>query len=133
MTDLSQSNPRPKKNHNQTVGKWGEKLAIMFLAKKGYAILQKNYRTPHGELDIVALRDGQTVFIEVKTRTSTRKGYPEDGLTPSKVQHLLAAADDYLADHPEAPADWKIEVVAIVGKPGLSDYQIELFDDISYE
>jgi putative endonuclease len=117
--------------HIQRVGKWGEAIAAEFVTARGYEIIEKNFHTHSGELDMIASHDGQTVFIEVKTRSNTKTGFPEDGMTPKKVSHLVEAAQEYLESHPELPEDWKIDVVAIVGRPG--EYQIELFDDISYE
>lgn len=125
-----QDQPLKKTSHNQQVGRWGEKLAADYLTTRGYCILHQNYRTSYGELDIVALHDDQIVFVEVKTRTNSNSGYPEDALTPRKVDHLMNAAGAYLEANPDSPQEWKVEVVAIIGKPGK--YQIELFDEVSY-
>lgn len=119
-----------KRLHNRRVGQWGEQIAADFLVGRGYQILERNARTQSGELDIVALHDG-LVFVEVKTRTRVVDGYPEDALTPKKVEHLLNAAQDYLEAHPDLPDEWKIEVVAVNGRPG--SFQIELFDEVSYD
>jgi len=116
--------------HNQRVGSWGEDIAANYLKNLGYEVLVRNYHTRFGELDIVAKHEEQIVFVEVKTRSNTATGFPEDGMTPKKVQHLLEAANEYLDQLNGSSVDWKIEVVAIVGKPG--NYQIELFDAISY-
>jgi putative endonuclease len=116
--------------HNQKVGRWGEQVAADYLEGRGYLILHRNFRTGHGELDLIASHDGQLIFVEVKTRTNTSAGYPEQALTPKKAAHLLESAETYLAEHPDAPVDWKIEVVAVTGKPG--SFQIELFDEVSY-
>jgi putative endonuclease len=58
-----------------------------------------------------------TVFVEVKTRSSTAYGLPEDSITPRKQAHLLAAAQAYLQAHPELEGDWRIDVIAVQRQP----------------
>ena len=103
----------------QALGRRGEDLAESFLRARGYEILARNYRTPVGEVDIVA-RQGETlIFVEVKTRRSRRFGLPEEALTRRKQAHLLAAAQTYLAEHvgvgtPTYPAAaWRVDVIAV--------------------
>jgi putative endonuclease len=100
-------------SHRQALGYWGENLAAETLTERGYQILARNARTPHGELDLVARQGTITVFIEVKTRTSTAFGLPEESVTPTKQAHLLAAAQHYLQTHPDLDGDWRIDVIAI--------------------
>lgn len=104
----------------QQLGKWGEKLAAEFLVKQGYSILAENFYTPYGELDLIAEQVNQfnpdektIVFVEVKTRRSKSFGYPEDSVTPVKQEHLIAAAQYYLQEHPGLELDWRIDVIAI--------------------
>ncbi len=79
-----------------SLGKTGEDLACRELRRRGYEILTRRYRTRLGELDIVA-RDGPTiVFIEVKTRTSTRFGSPSEAVTALKQRRIWLMATDYL-------------------------------------
>ena len=70
----------------------------------------------YGEIDIVVRYKGQTIFVEVKTRTSNKMGLPEESITPRKRQHMLAAAEHYAAEHDLER--WQIDVIAIEGKPG---------------
>lgn len=78
------------------LGSEGEDLAVRFLQKKGYRIVARNYKTPVGELDIIA-RDGDTiVFIEVKTRTDISFGYPFEAVNKRKRQKLKNLALLYL-------------------------------------
>ncbi len=95
------------------LGSWGERQAAEYLARQGYAILESNVHSPYGEIDLVAQCQGVTVFVEVKTRTSTRFGYPEEAITPRKLEHLLASAQAYLQSHPELAGDWRIDAIAI--------------------
>lgn len=102
--------------HNQHIGQWGEETAVQYLTNKGCEILGRNLRTPYGEIDIVVRYKGQTIFVEVKTRTSNKMGLPEESITPRKRQHMLAAAEHYAAEH--NLDHWQIDVIAIEGKPG---------------
>ncbi len=78
------------------LGSDGEDLAVRFLQKKGYRIVARNYKTPVGEIDIIA-RDGDTiVFIEVKTRTDISFGYPFEAVNKRKRQKLKNLALLYL-------------------------------------
>ncbi|GAB4525917.1 MAG: YraN family protein [Anaerolineales bacterium] len=99
--------------HNQSVGRWGEARAAEYLSACGYHILGRNLRTPYGEIDLLAQQGGQLVFVEVKTRTSRAFGNPEEAVTARKREHLLAAAQHYLQEHPALPADWRVDVIAI--------------------
>ncbi len=100
-------------NRRQALGRWGEARAAAYLEARGYRILARNQRTPYGELDLIALRAGQVVFVEVKTRSGRAFGHPEEAVTPRKQAHLLAAARHYLQSHPALPADWRVDVVAV--------------------
>ena len=101
---------------NQKIGAWGENVAAKYLEKRGYMITAHNVRTPYGEIDIVAEKDGITTFVEVKTRTSSSLGPPEISVTARKQEHMLAAAEHYAAEH--EIDHWQIDVIAVEGKPG---------------
>ena len=78
------------------LGTKGENLAVRFLIEKGYSVVQRNHRTPFGEIDIIA-QDGDTiVFIEVKTRRDTFFGYPFEAVTKRKINKLKNSALFYL-------------------------------------
>ena len=76
----------------QRIGRRGEELARRHLEANGYHVLEANYRTREGEIDLVAEQDGALVFVEVRTRTGTTIGTPEESVTPTKRAHLVAAA-----------------------------------------
>ena len=78
------------------LGKEGEDRAANFLARQGYKILERNYRTRAGEIDLIALHEGMVVFVEVKTRTSNAFGAPELAVTLQKQQRMVKAALGYL-------------------------------------
>ena len=94
-------------------GIFGEKLAKGFLKKRGYRILETNYRCPPGEIDIVARHKDFMVFIEVRTKTSLEFGSPEESITPTKKERMRAAAFHYQQAHDNLPQLWRIDVVAV--------------------
>ncbi len=98
-------------SHNQNIGRWGEQAAANYLSAKGYDLIARNVRTPYGEIDLIAQKEGFTIFVEVKTRTSRSLGPPEIAVTPRKQQHMLACAEHYAQqneiDH------WQIDVIAV--------------------
>jgi len=91
----------------------GEKLAKDFLKKRGYRILETNYRCPEGEIDIVAKHKGSLVFIEVRTKTNLEFGSPEESITPTKRERMKTTASYYRQTHNDLPLLWRIDVVAV--------------------
>ncbi len=97
---------------NQTKGRHGEDMAAAWLEKKGYTLLERNWRFRHWEVDIIASKEKFLHFIEVKTRHSLRYGRPEESITRDKMTNLKNAAEEYQYQHPE----WKyiqFDVIAI--------------------
>ncbi len=80
-------------SRNQSIGRWGEQAAADYLCQHGYTVTGRNVRTPYGEIDLVAEKEGQIVFVEVKTRTGASFGPPEVAVTPRKQAHMQACAD----------------------------------------
>ena len=107
----------------------GEKLAGDFIKKRGYHILETNYRCPEGEIDIIARHGDSLVFVEVRTKRSLEFGTPEESITPAKMEKLRTVAARYRQTHDNLPASWRIDVVAIEmdkrGKPS----RIELIEN----
>ena len=97
----------------QETGKLGEQIACKALEKKGYRILEKNYRCRHGEIDLVARQRDYIVFVEVRSKTGNSFGTPEESLTATKKKKLVATALDYLSSHPGLPENWRIDFVAV--------------------
>jgi putative endonuclease len=100
-------------NSKRELGRWGEDLASAFLREKGFLILERNVHTPYGEIDLMAKQGGSIIFIEVKTRSSDAFGFPEQSITKTKREHLIAAADHIMGSRMEGEADWRIDVIAI--------------------
>ena len=98
---------------SKLLGKEGEDQAARFLTKKGYRIVERNYRTRSGEIDLIALHDGAVVFIEVKTRTSDAFGAPELAVNPRKQQRMVKAALGYIKYKKLHQVPCRFDVVAI--------------------
>ena len=81
--------------HNQ-LGTKGEAIAKTYLEEKGYEIIEENWCHGKAEVDLIAYYDRQIIFIEVKTRTSTGFGQPEDFVSEAKQRNLQKAADEYI-------------------------------------
>jgi putative endonuclease len=95
------------------LGKAGEDRAAKFLAKQGYRVLERNYRTSHGEIDLIALHEGTIVFVEVKTRTSNVFGAPELAVTPQKQRRMIKTALGYITYKKLHQVPCRFDVVAI--------------------
>jgi len=97
------------------LGRTGEDLAAKHLAGRGYAILERNYRAPYGEIDLIALDGGTLVFVEVKTRTTDAYGAPELAVDQRKQERMVKAALGYLKHKKLHQMPCRFDVVAISG------------------
>lgn len=95
------------------LGSAGEKLAIKLLKQKDYQILDKNFRSRFGEIDIIALEDKTLVFVEVKTRWTREYGPPEEAVTQRKIKSIIKTGEYFKLLHPELPEALRIDVVTI--------------------
>jgi putative endonuclease len=86
---------------NRQIGDRGEDLALKYLVNKGYALVERNYRTRHGEIDLVVHSERALVFVEVKLRRGTGFGNPLEAVTPRKQARIRRIAEQYLADKGE--------------------------------
>ncbi len=96
------------------LGNRGEKIAAKVLRKQGYRIIEKNYHSRLGEIDIVAKEDESIVFVEVKTRCSTDFGLPEEALSYDKKRRLSKLALGYLAHRRIKDTNCRFDVVSIL-------------------
>ena len=104
------------KGTRKRLGDAGEEIAACELIHRGYALRERNWRCPEGELDIVAEQGNVLVFVEVRTRRGDQFGTPEESITPAKRAHLIASAQAYLQTH-SLDCDWRIDVVAVEMSP----------------
>ena len=98
--------------HN-IIGREGEKYAADYLEEQGYVILDRNWMCGHKDLDIVAVKDGTLVFVEVKTRTGMEWGDPEDSVTDKKIRNIVHAADAYIR-YRCLDMDVRFDVISII-------------------
>lgn len=98
------------------IGAMGEALAAEYLKNKGYAVVARNFRTRHLEIDLVCENETHLLFVEVKTRTDTgahsRYGRPASAVDAKKRRHLMDAASDYLRAYPSEKKK-RIDVVEV--------------------
>lgn len=107
---------------NKKLGAWGEGAAAEYLINQGYEMIGRNVRTPYGEIDLIAEKEGLLVFVEVKTRTSIQYGLPEEAITEHKQIKMIESAQSYLEEN-DLEVDWQLDVIAI---RKISDKQPEI-------
>ena len=98
-------------------GRAGERATIKFLKKNGYRIIEKNFRTQAGEVDVIAEHEKVLVFVEVKTRSGSQLGHPVEALTPYKQKKIGQIAQGFLAKHNIQDRQCRFDVVSISGDP----------------
>lgn len=101
--------------NNIIIGKYGEDLAEKFLKDKGYMVLERNYKKPWGEIDIVCCHGKKIIFVEVKTQNKNNKFFirPEENITIFKRRQIIKASMAYLSRKKWLDRDWQIDVVAV--------------------
>jgi putative endonuclease len=111
--------------HND-LGNWGEDLGAAFFAERGFEIVEKNYRNRMSEIDLIVRKDRMLIFVEVKTRSGTSFGMPEEFVNVTKARLIMRAAEHYIFDK-----DWlfdiRFDIISILIQPnGTPDiYHIE--------
>ena len=127
--------------YNSKIGKLGEDLAGRFLEKNGYQIIDRNFSTCYGEIDLIAERTdlpaatcasrpaGEILFCEVKTRSSLQYGYPELAVSAKKLKHFLQAAKIYLKIK-NLQSFWRLDIVSVELLEN-QEPKIEWFKDVS--
>jgi len=99
---------------NLSIGRRGEKLAAKFLRKKGYKIVDRNFRTRFGEIDLIVKKKGLLVFVEVKTVAGDSAGQPEWRINRNKVRRVRKMAEIYLVKKQPAYENLRIDAVCLV-------------------
>jgi len=103
--------------NRKALGELGERWARDYLEKRGYRIRDTNFHCREGEIDIVAQHEDSLVFVEVRTKTGSAFGTPEESVTTAKQEKLASVAMSYLQTHDGLPSEWRIDVVAIEVSP----------------
>jgi len=114
--------------HND-LGNKGEQLASDFLVKNGYEIVERNYRFEKAEVDIIAKQHNTLAIVEVKTRSSSHFGNPQDFVKPKQIQRLVKAVDNYVTTH-ALDVDVRFDIIAIIKVE--KHYKIEHLKDAFY-
>lgn len=96
------------------LGAQGESIAAAHLEASGMRIIERNFHTRYGEVDLIAEDGDVMVFVEVKTRRTLAYGSPEESVTPKKRERLVLTAETYLQEHGMEQRDWRVDVVGIV-------------------
>ncbi len=114
--------------HNE-LGKLGEELAVDFLQKKGYVILETNWVFQKAEIDIIAQNGNILAVVEVKTRSSIEFGLPQDFVKPKKIQLLVKAVNEYVISN-DLEVEIRFDIIAIFKENNV--YKIEHIEDAFY-
>ena len=101
-------------NPRAALGAWGEQIAVEHLTAHGLTVLDRNWRCREGELDVVATDGATVVVVEVKTRTGTGFGRPEEAVTPRKLVRMRRVAQRWLAEHRVRWVEVRFDVVAVL-------------------
>lgn len=116
--------------NNRAVGARGEELACRFYEERGYKIIRRNFYAQRGEIDLIALKDGQLLFVEVKYRRDLEQGYPVEAITKKKLQSFRSAVVEYLQSDGVPPhGEMKFDALCILELPGREP-EIELYEHI---
>lgn len=100
--------------YRKNFGKTGEDLAVNFLKNKGFTILQRNFFSKFGEIDIIATKNNKLHFVEVKTRSNLLKGLPHESITFYKIRHLKKACMFFLLKNKIRNVKLSLDVVSIL-------------------
>jgi putative endonuclease len=111
--------------HNE-LGKFGEELAVEFLQKNGYDILETNWTFQKAEIDIIAQKGTILAVVEVKTRSTVDFGLPQDFVKPKKIQLLVKAINEYIISN-DLDVEARFDIIAISKEE--NNYKIEHIED----
>lgn len=114
--------------HNET-GSKGERIALAYLQKQGYRILDTNWHARHYEIDIIARDGNELVIVEVKTRTSEAFGHPSEAVDNRKMTRLINAAERYIHKY-KLDVDTRFDIISVIFSNGR--YRIEHIRDAFY-
>ncbi len=115
--------------YKKNLGKQGEDIAATYLTDHHYTVIERNFRSKFGELDIVAEKNKKIYFIEVKTRANLKKGKPYEAVTPHKMHQLRKAATFYCLHHHALNRKCSIAVASILFTDS-AHYQLQFFESI---
>ena len=114
-------------------GKAGEQLAYRFLRKNGFRIVARNYRKYYGEIDLIGWEKSVLVFVEVKLRSSSDHGLPQEAVNLAKRRQICRVAKEYRNRHQLHDINYRFDIVSIQGKAGQERIEIlkDAFKDLT--
>jgi len=114
------------------LGQKGEKLARQYLSCHHYRIIDHNFRTKIGEIDLIAIENNDLVFVEVKIRKNLSFGFPEEAVTKRKINTIKKIGQYYAQIHSQLPQSLRLDVLSIYPKKdNSSQWQFRLFKNVS--
>ncbi len=99
--------------NNREVGNTGEKIAKEYLIEQDFKILERNYRTRFGEIDLIAAKNERIVFVEVKSRNSLNYGYPSEAVNQKKKNKIISTAKHYIMMNELRNMDFRFDVIEV--------------------
>lgn len=102
-----------KEINNKIKGKTGEDIAVNYLKNLGYEIIERNFRTEVGEIDIIAASEGYLIFLEVKMRKDTALGYPAEAVNALKIKKITQVASQYINKYNLFDIDVRFDVIEV--------------------
>jgi len=112
------------------MGKLAEDLSCRFLKTKGYRIIERNFRSRYGEIDVIARKNNILIFLEIRSKSGSGFGIPEESLTAGKRQRLISTIMSYLDTHNNLPLDWRVDFVAVDLDPASGKAnRIEIYEN----
>ena len=113
---------QPKSESDLEIGRWGEKQAVKYLKKQKYKILQKNFRTHSGEIDIIASNQNVLVFVEVKTQREEGAIPPEHRVGLKKKRQLVKLAKYYISRTKTKYDEVRMDIITVTGNGKNADF-----------
>ncbi len=121
MTENRKKDCKKMATHNE-LGEKGEELAVEFLQKNGYQILERNWRFKKAEVDIISQKNDVLAVVEVKTRSSNYFGNPQDFVNPKKIQLLVEAINEYVTSK-DLDVEVRFDIIAILKNKNAFDIE----------
>lgn len=101
-------------NLRQDIGRYGEERAAVFLQDRGYEIIERNWRSQTGEIDLIAKDKDRLVFVEVKTRNGSGFGHPFEAITANKVARMRRLVADWCATKQVSGVTVRLDAIAVL-------------------
>ncbi|OGH47744.1 MAG: hypothetical protein A3A51_04900 [Candidatus Levybacteria bacterium RIFCSPLOWO2_01_FULL_39_10] len=109
----------------------GEDLAANFLKKKGYKIIDRNFRLGYGEIDIIAVKKNTLVFVEVKTRRGSLYGTPFEQISSNKLRTIVRTAQFYKLNNPKLPGSLRIDAIGVILDENMNLKDLQHIENIT--